>query len=98
MYTCDGVVHIASGFTVIVFSSFYNHQVSREIHTPGQSAGGNQNLEKTLHVMSMFLSHIYVVHFSVGWIYVLLINFDIFMPSFNSSELEDSAICTQMDK
>ncbi len=42
--TCNGVVHVAPGFAIIVFSSLDNHQVSREVHPPGQSTGGNQNL------------------------------------------------------
>lgn len=45
--TCNGVVYIAPGFAIIVFSSLDNHQVSREVHPPGKSTGGNQNLRKT---------------------------------------------------
>lgn len=44
--TCDGVVHIAPGFAIVVFSSLDDHQVSGEVHPPGQSTGGNQNLRK----------------------------------------------------
>lgn len=44
--TCNGVVHVAPGFAIKVFSSLNDHQVSREVHPPSQSAGGNQNLRQ----------------------------------------------------
>lgn len=45
--TCNGVVYIAPGFAIVVFSSLDDHQVSREVNPPGKSTGGNQNLRKT---------------------------------------------------
>lgn len=44
--TCDGIVHIAPGFPIVVFGSLDDHQVCREVHPPGQSTCGNQNLRK----------------------------------------------------
>lgn len=45
--TCNGVVYISPGFAIVVFSSLDDHQVSGEVHPPGKSTGGNQNLRKT---------------------------------------------------
>lgn len=45
-YTCNGVVHVAPGFAIVIFRSLDDYQVSREVHPPGQSAGGYQNLRE----------------------------------------------------
>lgn len=42
--TCDREVHIFPQFSIKVFGAFDHNQVSREVYTPGQSAGGNENL------------------------------------------------------
>ena len=40
----DGVVHVALGFAIKELRSLHNDQVCREIDSPGQRAGGYQNL------------------------------------------------------